>query len=89
VEPDDSGERRRKGGNEWRAIPADAYFRTSAHGYFDPKARGFMNCDPVGFAGGNLSLFRYIQNNPIDFENPLGLKGEILQSLQGCSFFFI
>jgi RHS repeat-associated protein len=42
--------------------------------YYDPKAGRFINRDPIGFAGGDVNLFRYVQNNPINFVDPEGLR---------------
>jgi RHS repeat-associated protein len=41
--------------------------------YYDPKAGRFINKDPIGFAGGDANLFRYVQNNPINKIDPYGL----------------
>jgi hypothetical protein len=35
----------------------------------------FLTKDPIGFAGGDVNLFRYTRNNPINFVNPFGLYG--------------
>lgn len=40
--------------------------------YYDPEVGRFINKDPIGFAGG-LNLYAYVQNNPINRIDPLGL----------------
>ena len=41
--------------------------------YYDPMAGRFIGKDPIDFAGGDVNLYRYVQNNPINFIDPLGL----------------
>jgi RHS repeat-associated protein len=41
--------------------------------YYDPKAGRFLTKDPIGFAGGDVNLFRMVQNNPVNFIDPSGL----------------
>jgi RHS repeat-associated protein len=41
--------------------------------YYDPKAGRFINRDPIGFAGGDVNLFRYVQNNPVNNIDPFSL----------------
>jgi uncharacterized protein RhaS with RHS repeats len=33
----------------------------------------FISRDPIGFAGGDVNLYRYVQNNPINWIDPDGL----------------
>ena len=33
----------------------------------------FHQEDPIGFAGGDVNLYRYVGNNPVNFVDPLGL----------------
>jgi len=42
--------------------------------YYDPKVGRFINRDPIGFAGGDVNLFRYVQNNSVNFIDPEGLS---------------
>jgi len=41
--------------------------------YYDPRAGRFLTKDPIGFAGGDVNLYRYIFNNPINHIDPYGL----------------
>ena len=46
------------------------YFR--ARFYSTVRAR-FLNEDPIGLAGGDENLYRYVRNDPISHTDPLGL----------------
>ena len=41
--------------------------------YYDPQVGRFISEDPIGFAGGDVNLYAYVQNNPIMFIDPWGL----------------
>jgi RHS repeat-associated protein len=41
--------------------------------YYDSGVGRFVNKDPIGFSGGDVNLFNYVQNNPIIFVDPNGL----------------
>ena len=41
--------------------------------YYDPEIGRFINKDPIGFAGGDLNLYAYVANDPINFIDPSGL----------------
>jgi RHS repeat-associated protein len=41
--------------------------------YYDPEIGRFISKDPIGFAGGDLNLYAYVQNNPVSRIDPLGL----------------
>jgi RHS repeat-associated protein len=41
--------------------------------YYDPRAGRFLTQDPIGFASGDVNLYRYVQNNPINWVDALGL----------------
>jgi RHS repeat-associated protein len=44
--------------------------------YYDPRAGRFLTKDPIGFAGGDVNLYRYVRNNPINRVDPFGLHEE-------------
>ena len=41
--------------------------------YYDPQAGRFITKDPISFAGGDVNLYAYVGNNPVHFNDPLGL----------------
>ncbi len=41
--------------------------------YFDPQTGRFISEDPIGFAGRDSNLYRYVINNPINSLDPFGL----------------
>jgi RHS repeat-associated protein len=41
--------------------------------YYAPLWGRFISEDPIGFAGGDVNLYRYVGNDPIDFSDPSGL----------------
>jgi RHS repeat-associated protein len=43
--------------------------------YYDPQIGRYLWVDPIGFDGGDMNLFVYVFNNPVNFIDPVGLKG--------------
>lgn len=44
---------------------------------YDPSTGRFLQEDPIGFAGGDINLYRYVGNSPVNFKDPTG-EGVIL-----------
>ena len=42
--------------------------------YYDPAIGRFISEDPTGFGGGGEDFYRYVDNNPISYIDPFGLK---------------
>ncbi|MCZ2391072.1 MAG: RHS repeat-associated core domain-containing protein [Acidobacteria bacterium] len=42
--------------------------------YYDPKIGRFISEDPIGFNGGDVSLYGYVLNSPVRFNDPTGLQ---------------
>ncbi len=40
--------------------------------WYDPATRQFISQDPLGFGGGDVNLFRYAGNNPVNRNDPSG-----------------
>ena len=57
-------------GREWDKEIGLYYYRAR---YYDPMEGRFISKDPIGFAGGDVNLYRYVQNNPVNFTDPSGL----------------
>ena len=66
-------------GREWDKEIGLYYYRAR---YYDPMEGRFVSKDPIGFAGGDMNLYRYVQNNPINAVDPTGKSiislGEII-----------
>ncbi len=57
-------------GREWDAESGLYYYRAR---YYDAEIGRFISKDPIGFAGGDTSLYGYVLQNPINWIDPLGL----------------
>ncbi|UCE67636.1 MAG: RHS repeat-associated core domain-containing protein, partial [Candidatus Zixiibacteriota bacterium] len=42
--------------------------------YYDPLTGRFMVRDPIDFYGGDINLYRYVRNNPVNITDAMGLK---------------
>lgn len=57
--------------------------------YYDPKVGRFVTKDPIGFAGGDVNLYTYVRNNPVNYIDPAGLKwlrGESDKAAMGSDY---
>jgi RHS repeat-associated protein len=59
-------------GREWDRETGLYYYRAR---YYDPRIGRFISKDPISFAGGDVNLYGYVQNNPVNAVDPLGLYG--------------
>ncbi len=41
--------------------------------YYDPELGRFISRDPIGLAGGDVNLYRYAGNNPVNLIDPSGM----------------
>ncbi len=68
--------------------------------YCSPETGRFISEDPIGFGGGDNSLYRYVENSPLKYSDPFGLQegdgsggdfgtvGDILNQLDSDSQYF-
>ncbi len=57
-------------GREWDSEIGLYYYRAR---YYDPNTSRFVGVDPLGFEGENSNLYRYTENDPMDYNDPFGL----------------
>lgn len=58
-------------GREWDKEIGLYYYRAR---YYDPMEGRFISKDPIGFAGGDVNLFRYVGNSMENWRDPDGLS---------------
>jgi RHS repeat-associated protein len=56
--------------------------------FYDPEIGRFISKDPIGFGGGDLNLYAYVGNNPVNHRDPMGLWSEcdsaFIENLFSC-----
>jgi RHS repeat-associated protein len=59
--------------------------------HYDPQTAQLISEDPIGFAGGDPNLYRYVRNNPVVATDPSGLRPSqrerakaIKEHMEGC-----
>lgn len=57
-------------GREYDAESGLYHYRARA---YDPGSGVFVQSDPIGFGGGQLSLYAYVAGDPFQFDDPTGL----------------
>jgi len=57
-------------GREFDSESGLYYYRAR---FYDPMTTRFLRPDPIGFGGG-INFYAYVANNPVRFNDPLGLK---------------
>jgi len=58
-------------GREYDAETSMYFYRAR---YYDPVVGRFVTRDPIGFAGGDVNLFAYVENSPVNLIDPDGLE---------------
>jgi len=56
-----------------REIDVESGFNYYRARYYSPEIGRFISEDPIGFEGGTANLYGYVDNNPFNFIDPLGL----------------
>jgi RHS repeat-associated protein len=73
IDPEDSAVaslvRQRHAGREYDSETGFYYNRAR---YYDPESQRFISPDPIGFAGGDTNLYRYVGNSPTNGTDPSG-----------------
>lgn len=69
-------------GREWDKETGLYYYRAR---YYDPMEGRFISMDPISFQGGDVNLYGYTGNNPINFTDPSGLRASIDPGQSGGS----
>ena len=64
-------------GKERDAESGNDYFGAR---YYNPTTGRFLSEDPLGFLGSGPNLYEYAGDNPINFNDPLGLEAQICSS---------
>ena len=57
-------------GREWNKEAGLYYYRAR---FYDAEVGRFISKDPIGFAGGDVNLYSYVGQNPVNFADPMGL----------------
>ncbi len=60
-------------GREFDPETGDYYYRAR---YYDPQSGRFRSQDPIGFAAGDMNLYRYVGNSSPNFVDPSGLRAD-------------
>lgn len=52
---------------------------------YSPSTQGFISEDPIGFSGGDVNLYAYVSNDPVNYTDPSGhsLVGRIARLVGG------
>lgn len=52
--------------------------------YYNPKMGRYLRVDPIGFSSGDVNLYTYCLNNPVNMADPYGLAGSTIHGLRKC-----
>jgi RHS repeat-associated protein len=73
-------------GREWDKEAGLYYYNAR---YYDPIDGRFISKDPISFAGGDVNLYGYVQNNPVNYTDPTGLFYSQAQQLAALLTSFV
>jgi len=59
-----------------RPFDADTGLQNNLNRWYDPVVGRWMSEDPIGFAGGDVNLYRYVRNMPISFSDCSGYQSQ-------------
>jgi RHS repeat-associated protein len=65
-----AGDRFAYTGREWETATGLYYYRAR---FYDADIGRFISQDPIGFAGEDANLYRYVSNRPLQMKDPSGL----------------
>jgi RHS repeat-associated protein len=65
-------------GRRWDEESQLYYYRARM---YDPKLARFLQTDPIGYDSGDLNLYRYCGNNPLNLVDPTGLETIIIHGI--------
>ncbi len=53
--------------------------------YYSPTMQRFISNDPIGFSGGDVNLYAYVSNDPVNYADPSGhsLVGRVVRLVGG------
>lgn len=69
-------------GREWDDESGLYYYRAR---YYDPFTGRFIEEDPLHFAAGDVNLYRYAFNNPVNLVDPSGLAAAVEDAGVSCA----
>ncbi|MDX9715704.1 MAG: RHS repeat-associated core domain-containing protein [Dissulfurispiraceae bacterium] len=53
--------------------------------YYDANTGRFISKDPIGFSAGDVNLYRYVGNNPVNWTDPEGLIVSCYEAYKKCT----
>ncbi|HEY9286291.1 MAG TPA: RHS repeat-associated core domain-containing protein, partial [Pyrinomonadaceae bacterium] len=60
-------------GRERDPLTGLLYYRAR---WYDPNQGRFISEDPIGYDGGGANFYAYVNNDPVNFNDPLGMQGK-------------